>query len=181
MFSKWFLPFGFFRLQCFMRFYCLLACYLEAHLVIHFIILIISVEEYCPIISSLCHFIFFQSKHFPQPPVLKNRQSKTLTPSAITNIQTYAVEHSWRSQRTNNPEWGSLFSPVLPDKCHNITLNRTTTNFINILPNSLFTIIQAFNTTGLLISHNALCMYVVGEGLKRPQHRDHLWSIVLPL
>jgi hypothetical protein len=25
---------------------------------------------------------------------------------------------------------------------------------------------------------NTLCMYIVGEGLKRPQHRDHPWSIV---
>jgi hypothetical protein len=24
-----------------------------------------------------------------------------------------------------------------------------------------------------------VCMYIAGEGLKRPQHRDHPWSIVL--
>jgi hypothetical protein len=23
-----------------------------------------------------------------------------------------------------------------------------------------------------------VCMYIVGEGLKRPQHRDHPWSIL---
>jgi hypothetical protein len=71
-----------------------------------------------------------------------------------TNIQTYAVQHSWWSQGTNYPEWGLLFSPVLPDKCHNATLNWTTISFIHILPNSIFSIIQAFSTTELLTSQN---------------------------
>jgi hypothetical protein len=33
----------------------------------------------------------------------------------------------------------------------------------------------------LFYNNEYLCMYIVGEGLKRPQHRDHPWSIVLTM
>jgi hypothetical protein len=37
-------------------------------------------------------------------------------------------------------------------------------------------LVSAYAYFGFL---GCVCMYIAGEGLKRPQHRDHPWSIVL--
>ena len=50
------------------------------------------------IFSSLCHFLFLRSKHFPQHPFLKHTQSRTFLScerSCFTSIQNYRKNYSF--------------------------------------------------------------------------------------